>query len=81
MERANGKYIMFVDSDDYIEKYALDKIAEEINNNQSDIITIRMLRVLPDGEFIVNDSMLEGDVKELDTYSKKIQWACREKRK
>ena len=65
---------MFVDSDDYIEKYALDKIAEEINNNQSDIITIRMLRVLPDGEFIVNDSMLEGDVKELDTYSKKIQW-------
>lgn len=74
MERANGKYIMFVDSDDYIEKHALNRIAEKIDNYQLDIITICMLRVLPDGEFIVNDSMLERNEKELDTYTKQIQW-------
>lgn len=74
MKIASGRYIMFVDSDDYIGKYTLNRIAEEIGNNEPDIITIRMLRVLPNGEFIVNDSMLEKDIKELDTYSKQIQW-------
>ncbi|MCU7204082.1 glycosyltransferase [Turicibacter sp. TA25] len=49
---ATGKYIYFLDSDDYIEKNTIEFILNEINNNFLDIITLDAQCVDEHGEYI-----------------------------
>lgn len=73
LRKAKGNYLIFIDSDDYIDKNMLRRISDKIRY-LPDIITIRMVRVLPDGVIIENDRKLEEDIVQLDTYEKKVQW-------
>lgn len=45
IERANGEYITFIDSDDYIEKTYLEVLVNEITSNQSDVAVVNYVRV------------------------------------
>lgn len=38
IEHANGKYVMFVDSDDYLKNDMIEKFVNEISNNESEFI-------------------------------------------
>lgn len=77
IEASTGKYIMFVDSDDYLDKTALQTLIEIAENNQCDVVALQMRRFIfnrliskpaltsPD---YVNDRLLEKP--ELDTLYK-----------
>lgn len=76
-DAAKGKYIMFVDSDDFLDKYALQTLIEIAENNQCDVVALQMRRFIfcklfskpaltsPD---YVNERLLEKP--ELDTLYK-----------
>ncbi|MDD6777121.1 MAG: glycosyltransferase [Methanobacteriaceae archaeon] len=57
---AKGKYIFFVDSDDYIQDYTLEKLYENAKNNDSDIVMFKM------SEFIREDELLQTNRFNLD---------------
>lgn len=48
---ANGEYIMFVDSDDYIAKDSFNKIVKKITTSRCDIIFLKAVGVLKDGSY------------------------------
>ena len=50
VKKAKGKYIWFIDSDDYIEKGAIKKLIDTAEKNNSDIVTIAVRRVYEDGK-------------------------------
>ncbi len=50
IEQATGKYIMFVDSDDYIEKDACEKLYSKAVNNNLDIVICDFFKVYDSGE-------------------------------
>lgn len=50
IEKATGKYIMFVDSDDYIEKDACEKLYSKAVNNNLDIVICDFFKVNDSGE-------------------------------
>lgn len=50
LEIATGKYILFVDSDDYIKKDLIEKCICEAEKNQSDMVIFDFLRVEETGE-------------------------------
>lgn len=56
--KANGKYIIFVDSDDTLEKDALSHIALKLKENTSDILVYGYRRVKENGE-IIKESLPE----------------------
>ena len=51
LDIANGKYIMFLDSDDYINKDSLSNLSKIMNQNSPDIIAIKSRVVYEDGSF------------------------------
>lgn len=57
---AKGKYIFFVDSDDYIQDYTLEKLYENAKNNDSDIVMFKI------SEFIREDELLQTNRFNLD---------------
>lgn len=44
LENSKGKYIYFLDSDDWLEPFALEKIHFSLNNNQSDILMFNFFK-------------------------------------
>lgn len=46
IDKANGQYIMFVDSDDWIDINTLKLVSDEINKNNSDVIVFNMNKVI-----------------------------------
>lgn len=56
LENALGEYIIFVDSDDYIEKDSLSKINACIKSD-TDIVITRLIHVYPDSKEIRNSSI------------------------
>lgn len=49
VEKAKGKYLWFIDSDDYIEKGAVRKLVEKAEESNADVVTLAMRRVYGDG--------------------------------
>lgn len=49
IKAASGKYIMHVDSDDYVESNACERLIEEAERNQADIIVADYYKNYPDG--------------------------------
>lgn len=49
IEQASGDYLMFVDSDDFLAKDTLDKLHDEINRSNADIISFGMIRTFENG--------------------------------
>lgn len=47
--QAKGKYLWFVDSDDYIEKGAIRKLVEKAEESDADVVVLAMRRVYEDG--------------------------------
>lgn len=56
MEKASGEYLLFVDSDDFVEKDYVLKMAEEAVNNHSDIVFCNYRFVDESGEKIFNNN-------------------------
>jgi hypothetical protein len=50
IEKATGKYLMFVDSDDYIEKDACEKMFNRAENNNLDIVICDFYKVYDSGD-------------------------------
>ena len=60
IQYANGKYFLFIDSDDLFEKDALKSIAEIINHNKNfEIIIFELQRFFPNGQTKTTDNSLE----------------------
>ena len=51
VEIAKGKYIAFIDSDDWIEHDALEKLYNNIENNDSDMVLFNSIEHKPDYQF------------------------------
>ncbi len=49
MELATGKYVCFIDSDDYIEAGSVQKLLQWIDANDADICFLQTAKVYPDG--------------------------------
>ena len=60
MSVCNGEYFFFVDSDDYIQDYTLEKLYENAKNNDSDIVMFKI------SEFIREDELLQTNRFNLD---------------
>ncbi|MBN1043579.1 glycosyltransferase [Clostridium botulinum] len=54
LERANGKYVLFIDSDDYIFDGTIEMFINEISNHEVDIVTGDASVVNEDGELFVD---------------------------
>lgn len=62
IKAASGKYILFIDGDDYIENSSLEKIINWLNENSgSDIVFLKSVSVLPNGRFEKNDVYSRDD--------------------
>ncbi len=45
LQHAKGKYVLFVDSDDYVKEYSLNRLVEKMENQNLDILTFNFVRV------------------------------------
>lgn len=52
IEKSRGEYILFLDSDDYIELDALEKIYNVVNSNDYDIVLYRLVREINNKKII-----------------------------
>lgn len=57
LELAQGDYIVFVDSDDYIEPIYFEELAKCVSENESDVVFIDVLQEYPDGSVICEEKM------------------------
>lgn len=57
LDEAMGEYIVFIDSDDYIDADFLEKVYEKIIDNNADVVFIDLVREKPNGEIIRNERM------------------------
>lgn len=71
MDEAMGEYIVFIDSDDYIDADFLEKVHEKIIDNNADVVFIDLLREKTNGEIIRNERM--SDYKHL-AKERMIRW-------
>ena len=63
LEEAEGKYILFVDSDDYIAAGSLGKISKTIKaQSEPDIVFLNRVKVYPDGREVVIESEMDYSV-------------------
>ena len=51
MRVANGKYLLFVDSDDYIELNSIELLIDNVNKKKADIVIANKKTLNPNGEF------------------------------
>lgn len=70
IEMANGEYIMFLDSDDWLEKQAIEILVNKIEEEPLDIVRFNYIREFGDGSRIKENTFLK-----LTTYDAK---ACKE---
>lgn len=59
LEKASGKYICFIDSDDYVESNMIEIVYEEAQKNNADIVMYGFYNVNSDG--VVVDCLIPGD--------------------
>lgn len=57
LDMASGDYIVFVDSDDYIESTYFEKIVNCVQQEKSDVIFIDVIQERPDGTVICKEKM------------------------
>ncbi len=57
IEKTTGEYIVFIDSDDYIDTDYLEQINSKIINEDSDIVFIDLIRETPEGHVIRKEPM------------------------
>ncbi len=62
VKAAKGKYLMFVDADDYIDKQALEKMYEDITAADYDIVSYRITRFNDDGKCWITDAGGDTDM-------------------
>lgn len=63
LEIAEGKYVCFIDSDDYIEKEMLEKLYEKIENDNCDTVLSGFIKDI-EGSFILNKHIFGGQILE-----------------
>lgn len=74
MELATGKYVLFVDSDDYIEEGSVEKLLRWTDSTNADVAFLRTRKVFPDGtseplgENLVRDRILGKSREEVLTF-------------
>ena len=66
IEKSNSKYIMFLDSDDYLEKTSCEKMFNKAENNNLDLVICDFYKEYDNGEIeeIRNDSFEDSTLKE-----------------
>lgn len=62
IEKASGKYIMFIDSDDFIDKKMIEILFNNIKKTESDI-SICGVRIIKEGKKYINKKEYTNDVK------------------
>ena len=66
---ANGEYIAFVDSDDWIEDNALEKLYNNIKNNDSDMVLFNSIEHKPNKEFRKRIYLKKDDSIDYNNYT------------
>lgn len=57
LDQAQGDYIVFVDSDDYIEPDYFEKVAQRVQEENADVVFIDAVQERPDGSMICEERM------------------------
>lgn len=60
LEQAQGEYVMFVDSDDYVSYTICEKLYEKIKEEQADIAICRMKKIEPTREYATRPFEYDG---------------------
>ena len=76
IEQANGDYLLFVDSDDYLEENCLKEIAGYLDH-QPDVLITRFVEVYPDKEYFRDERMCGYKMKFISK-SEAINWIMKE---
>jgi CDP-glycerol glycerophosphotransferase len=71
LESARGRYVFFLDADDYIGTEALERMTTFADECGSDIV---LGNVVGRGGRRINSSMYRGDIRKADLYSTTIYW-------
>jgi CDP-glycerol glycerophosphotransferase len=71
IEMARGKYVFFLDADDYLGVEALERMVEMAEENESDVVLGKLVSVNGRG---VARSMFERDQPRADLYSSRVYW-------
>ena len=64
LDIASGKYLLFVDSDDYIDVDVVEKLVGVAESNNSDIVAYDMRYIFTDKSFIVHQNGIKENAKE-----------------
>ena len=59
---ANGKYLMFVDADDWLNSNTIDKLIKQAETSKTDIIISSMKSYSPDGTFSIGNDFAKHDI-------------------
>ena len=73
LDRVTGDYVVFVDSDDWIEQGSLSAFAEAIGDNRPDVLVTRIIEAF-DGEMVYTDENMEEYLKEPLTKERALEW-------
>ena len=63
MEKATGRYVLFVDSDDYLEPGSVEKLLSWIGSTDADIAFLHSRKVYPDG---TSEDLGENLIREMN---------------
>lgn len=79
LENSSGKYVIFIDSDDYIEKNSLMKFYIEIMNSQyPDLLISRMMQIYPDNIIKFMDRNMPTNIIKSGNKNQIISWVFSE---
>lgn len=59
IQKSKGDYILFVDSDDFIAPYVLDKLLYSITSSTPDVVFLRAMKLFPDGSTVPLDEIMD----------------------
>jgi CDP-glycerol glycerophosphotransferase len=71
IELARGKYVFFLDADDYLGVEALERMVDMAEENESDVVLGKLVSV--NGRAVAR-SMFERDQPRADLYSSRVYW-------
>lgn len=74
MHAAKGDYVLFVDSDDYVDAACLKKLLQDIRSGKytADVIMTDFYRAFPNGENVLVDQIGHRELRGLDQFGKVI---------
>ena len=76
LKKAHGEYILFVDSDDYIERQMVEKMYHHAIKNKLDVVVCDTINVYPDGHEQVIKSNVDYADNNLENYLISPPMAC-----